>query len=154
MYSLGVPIIAIVVIVFVAALGIFAIVKCYRRRQALSMQRMRHMFSRCLLLKHCIEFVLVLISVELIDFVLRLRLGINEVELNTTTGTSGGTNYYMRTNAGPIASTHPVYLYSNQPSDVSVPMGYVPVLQTNANVQVSSDEMYARELQTKFDQGY
>lgn len=118
MYSLGVPIIAIVVVVFVAALVIFAIVKCYRRRQALSMQR------------------------------------INEVELSTTTATSGGTNYFMRSNAGPIASTHPVYLYSNQPADVSVPVGYVPVLQTNANVQISSDEMYARELQTKFDQGY
>jgi hypothetical protein len=62
----------------------------------------------------------------------------------------------MRSNAGPIASTHPVYLYqqTNQNDSVAVPMGYVPVLQTNANVQLSSDELYARELQTKFDQGY
>jgi len=82
--------------------------------------------------------------------------GINEVEMSNPASTSGGTNYFMRSNAQPFASTHPVYLYQPNSSVMTngpVPMGYVPVMQTNAP-QMSSDEIYARELQTKFDQGY
>jgi len=81
----------------------------------------------------------------------------NDVELQNPTNTSGGSNYFMRTNN--IASTHPVYLYQPNSSVMTngpVPSGYVPVMQTNvqSHVPLSSDEIYARELQTKFDQGY
>jgi len=58
-----------------------------------------------------------------------------------------------------INTNHPVYVYqpsSNMMTNASVPMGYVPVVQTNVQTynNMTSDEMYARELQTKFDQGY
>jgi len=64
----------------------------------------------------------------------------------------------MRTNNSNIASTHPTYIYQPNSSVMTngpVPMGYVPVMTTNApQNQFSADELYARELQTKFDQGY
>jgi len=82
--------------------------------------------------------------------------GLNDDVQNTTN--PSGSNYFMTTTNN-IASSHPVYLY--QPNSAvntngPVPTGYVPVLQTNIqpNIPLSSDEIYARELQTKFDQGY
>jgi len=109
---------------------------------------------------------LCIIAVVLFSFVIFLVIlkryrqrqaleGLNEDPQGTNV--PGGSNYFMRTNN--IASTHPVYLYQPNSSSVMtngpVPTGYVPVIQTNVQPgTVSSDEAYARELQTRFDQGY
>jgi len=109
---------------------------------------------------------LCIIAVVLFSFVIFLVIlkryrqrqaleGLNEDPQGTNV--PGGSNYFMRTNN--IASTHPVYLYQPNSSSVMtngpVPTGYVPVIQTYVQPgTVLSDETYARELQTRFDQGY
>jgi len=111
--------------------------------------------------------ILIILAVILLSFIIFVYIlkrwrqrqaleGLNDIQ---STNPSGGSNYFMRTNN--IASTQSVYLYQpNSSSSIMtngpIPTGYVPVLQTNVqpNIPLSSDEIYARELQTKFDQGY
>jgi len=106
--------------------------------------------------------VLAVILISFLIFLIVLRRyrqrqalrGLNDDPQITTN--PSGSNYFMRTND--IASTHPVYLYQPNSAVMTngpVPTGYVPVMQTNIQpVGLSNDEIYARELQTKFDQGY
>jgi len=112
--------------------------------------------------------ILVIVAVVLFSFIIFMIIlrryrqrqaleGLNEDVQTTTNSSEGGSNYFMRTNN--IASTQPAYLYQPNSSIMTngpIPTGYVPVLQTNIqpSIPLSSDEIFARELQTKFDQGY